>query len=193
MTWGEGDTFWGKSVEEALYQWSLDSVGQTAVVQRAKLDFPGGTFSNFSFNEDRRYLAGLVIQPGADAVELYDASNPDGAPVLLDSVLFASANEHTVNYGNVLISSNRVFALEPNNGVVAFYITPPAPQAVLQINRTGNQIVLTWSSALTGYILEAANTLPATTWTTVPHEVIGNQNTATLQTSGARQFFRLRR
>ena len=61
MTWGEGDTFWGKSVEEALYQWSLDSVGQTAVVQRAKLDFPGGTFSNFGFSEDRRYLAGLVI------------------------------------------------------------------------------------------------------------------------------------
>ena len=126
-------------------------------------------------------------------MELYDASNPDGAPVLLDSVLFASANEHTVNYGNVLISSNRVFALEPNNGVVAFYIQPPAPAAVLQINRTGNQIVLTWSTALTGYVLEATATLPATTWTIVPHEVVGNQNTATVPTTSARQFFRLRR
>ena len=88
---------------------------------------------------------------------------------------------------------SHVFALEPNNGVVAFTINPPAPPATLRINRTGNQIVLTWSAALTGYILEAAGTLPATTWTTVPHEVIGNQNAATLQTSGARQFFRLRR
>ena len=120
-------------------------------------------------------------------------SNPDGDPILLDSVPFATANEHTVNYGNVLISSNRVFALEPNNGVVAFYIHPPEPRAMVRIERSANQIVLTWPSALTGYVLEATGTLPATTWTTVPHEVIGNQNTATLQTTGARQFFRLRR
>ena len=193
MTWGEGDTFWGKSAEEALYQWNLESLNQIAMVQRAKLDFPGGTFSNFSFSEDRRYLAGLVIQPGADALELYDFTNPDGDPVLLDSVPFPTANEHTVFYGNVLISSNRVFALEPNNGVVAFYIHPPPPAAVLRIDRTANQIVLTWSSALTGYVLEATDTLPATIWATVPHEVVGNENRATLPTSRARQFFRLRR
>ena len=193
MTWGEGDTFWGKSAEEALYQWSFDSVGQTAMVQRAKLDFPGGTFSNFGFSEDRRYLAGLVLQSGADAVELYDVSSSDGDPVLLDSVPFATANEHTLNYGNVLISSNRVFALEPNNGAVAVTINPPALPAMLRINRTANQIVLTWLSVLTGYVLEATDTLPATTWTTVPHETVGDQNTATVQTTGARRFFRLRR
>ncbi|HKS37120.1 MAG TPA: LamG-like jellyroll fold domain-containing protein [Verrucomicrobiae bacterium] len=193
LAWGEGETFWGKNANESLYQWDLDAVSQTATMKRAYPDFPGDTFMNFSFSEDRRYLAGLKIQTGPDAVELYDVSNLTNQPVLLDSALFTPDNDHTVNYGNVLVVSNRVFALNPNNGVAAFTIVPgPGPNPSLTISLPGNGVIA-WPVSFRGFVLETTDSLTSPGWAPVPHQVVGDQNTASVEPVGASRFYRLRK
>jgi hypothetical protein len=196
MAWGDGAAFWGKNANEPLYLWDLNVSGQTAQMKRAYPDYPGDTFMNFSFSDDRRYLAGLKLQPGPDAVELYDVSNLSVEPVLLDSATFATDNDHTVNYGNVIIATNRVFALNPNNGLMAFSITAPDPdpRPVLTISKPGN-LLLSWPATMRGFVLESTPSLDSPSWTVVPHQTQteGDLNAATVEPAGNPRFFRLRR
>jgi hypothetical protein len=127
-------------------------------------------------------------------VELYDVSNLTDEPVLLDSALFTANNEHTVNYGNVLVASNRVFALNPNNGVAAYAIVPagPIPRPTLTINLPGNAVI-TWPATSRGFVLETADSLTLASWAPIPHQTVGDQNTATVEALGTSKFYRLRR
>ena len=185
LAWGEGNTFWGKNGADPLFQWTLNPSANSASLTRSFFSYPNDPFSNFSFSTNRHYLGGLVVQTGPDAVELYDVSDLNRAPVLLDTGLFTADQTHTVGYGNVLFVGNRVFALNPNNGISAFDIRPK-----LNIRRDPAGVVVSWSG--TGFILESAGVLPSGTWTTVPHTVQGGENVATNAVSDNAKFYRLR-
>ena len=67
----------------------------------------------------------------------------------------------------------------------------PKPTPVeLAVTRAGSQVTLSWAPELSGYTLESANSLPATSWTPVS----GVQNNwVTLPIEGTSKFFRLRK
>lgn len=62
----------------------------------------------------------------------------------------------------------------------------PAP--ALGIARTGNNVVLSWDSAATGWTLESSSAITGAAWNTV-----GTQNPATVAIGAGNQFFRLRK
>jgi hypothetical protein len=66
------------------------------------------------------------------------------------------------------------------------YSIPP----VLRVARSGNDVTISWPTAITGYALESAPTLPAPAWTPVPGVV---NNSVTLAIGPGNLFFRLRK
>jgi hypothetical protein len=66
----------------------------------------------------------------------------------------------------------------------------------LNIARLGNNVVLSWSTNHTGYILEAKTDVsPLSNWTPVPGTptIMADQQTVTNSAANGNQFFRLRR
>jgi len=84
-----------------------------------------------------------------------------------------------------------LFALDTNNGLVAYRITPRTPDdESLTATRQGNQVRLSWLNM--GAILESTRALGTTaTWTAI----VGTETTTEHLTdpAGNARFFRLRR
>ncbi len=79
------------------------------------------------------------------------------------------------------------------NTVLSHYQTlfgAAAPSPGLAYVRSGSQITLTWPADATGFVLESAEGLPSTTWTTVSG--VANNSITVNATQGA-TFFRLRK
>lgn len=190
LTWGtNGASFWGKTSGRPLYQWEFTNGVTTPALLRTYSDLPSGAFGNFSFNEDYRYLAGLTVQSGPDVVELYEISDLDRGPMLVDIGSFTPDNIQSVGYGNVHINRNRVFALNPNNGLVAFSFAPQ-----LKVRIEAGAVVVSWPNTLTEYgefVLKATDEPALTGGTTVAHTLVGNEYRATIPTSAGKQFYYL--
>ncbi|HEX5218385.1 MAG TPA: immunoglobulin domain-containing protein, partial [Verrucomicrobiae bacterium] len=190
LTWGtNGTSFWGKASGRPLYQWAYTTGATNATLLRSYSGFPSSAFGNFSFDSKYRYLAGLTVQTGPDAVELYDISDLDRGPMLIDIGLFTSDNTQTVGYGNVHISHSRVFALNPNNGLVAFTFVPR-----LSIRNEGANVVISWPNTLAEYgeyVLKGTDEPTLTGGETVPHTLQGNEYQATVSPAASRKFYYL--
>ena len=190
LTWGtNGTSFWGKTGGRPLFQWSYTTGATNATVLRSYSGFPSSGFGNFSFDSKYRYLAGLTVQAGPDAVELYDVSDLSRGPMLVDTGLFTSDNTQTVGYGNVYVSRDRVFALNPNNGLVAFTFAPK-----LTIRNEGANIVISWPNTLTeygDYVLKGTDEPTLTGGDTIAHTLQGNEYRATVSPVAARKFYYL--
>jgi uncharacterized repeat protein (TIGR01451 family)/uncharacterized delta-60 repeat protein len=65
----------------------------------------------------------------------------------------------------------------------------------LQIERSGDNVIVSWSAALTGYVLESRTSVNVGAWTPVGVQVVvsGGKNTVTLSAGPGAQFFRLRK
>ena len=75
-----------------------------------------------------------------------------------------------------------------------FLLVPTPP--ILNIARLGNNVVLSWSTNHTGYILEAKTDVsPLSNWTPVPGTptIMADRHTVTNSAANGNQFFRLRR
>lgn len=190
LTWGtNGNSFWGKASGRPLYQWEYTEGGTTPALLRSYSGFPSTAFGNFSFDENYRYLAGLTVQTGPDAVEFYEVSDLDRGPMLVDVSLFTPDNIQTVGYGNVYINRNRVFALNPNNGLVAFSFAPK-----LSVRVEGGNVIVSWPTTLAeygDYALKATDEPALSGGSTVAHTLVGNEYQATVPTASARKFYYL--
>lgn len=70
-------------------------------------------------------------------------------------------------------------------GFNPYYQSASGPR--LSLSRSGNNIVILWSTCYSGFILEESNSLAAPDWTPV-----GTQNPAVIPISGTNRFYRLR-
>jgi hypothetical protein len=85
----------------------------------------------------RDFLAGISMVPGPDLVRLYDVSSgPTNTPVFLDRESFITSSNNAVFAGAIAFGSNRVYALDSDNGIMAFSIvetnSPVVPEIFLQ-------------------------------------------------------------
>ena len=66
-------------------------------------------------------------------------------------------------------------------------------QPQLTINRSGAEVILTWTNPAPGFTLQSTTNLPPTVWSNVSPAaiVVNGQNTVTNPISGAQQFYRL--
>jgi hypothetical protein len=105
---------------------------------------------------------------------------------------------YCLEYTFTAASTNVVAALEARVGGngphiygVTLQQTKAAPDTVSLLHvRSGNSLTLSWGSAVSGYVLESAPTVPATTWN--PVSGVAN-NSVTVDVSTGTLFYRLRK
>lgn len=93
-------------------------------------------------------------------------------------------NNASLGYTGLRVENLRLGALPAST-------TPPT----LTIQASGNNVVLSWPAADTGFTLKSAKALPAGPWTDVnaPVTVVGDRNTVTLPKQEAAEYFRLQK
>jgi len=122
------------------------------------------------FSPETGLLAGIEIAT-PDNLKIYDLSNPDQAPALIIEKLFPTDNANGNNVGAVSFGPNRLFALNTNNGLLAFELNLNAvdaqPAKLTQITLMPNTgITIQYEGTPnTEYVLEASSDFLS--WTTV--------------------------
>jgi hypothetical protein len=123
-----------------------------------------------------------------DAVALYDITDPT-TPMLIKRYNFPMnqiANANVIC--ETIISSNRVFSLDANNGLMAFFIEPPVNSMVIHAVPVGSNLDLSWGNA--NAILQGTPSLsPPTLWTDLT--AVGQTNSVQPSATGTNQFYRL--
>ncbi len=120
LAWGTNNTFWAKQNGGNLKQFSLNLVANTAatVTNIAMTTVPGGPLDV----DVSRSLTAILGSVGTTnhTLRLYDTLNP-AAPVQQDSTRsFSTANANANNVGAVSLRSGKLFAMDCNNGILAF-------------------------------------------------------------------------
>ena len=85
-----------------------------------------------------------------------------------------------------IISGNRGFSLDANNGLIAFFINPPVNSMILNITRSGANVNLSWGNSAA--ILQGSTNLSPAAWTDL---TTAGQTNSVQPIAGESQFYRL--
>jgi uncharacterized repeat protein (TIGR03803 family) len=173
------------------------------------------TFGSFATNADGASpAAGLIVSGGT----LYGtteygggfgngtvfAVNTDGTDFTTFHTFTATLYPNLTNcdgsspFGGLLLLHNTLYGTTQNGGgsrygTVFSLSLPPVSQPQLDIAFSGTNVVLTWTNAVSGFILQSATNLNAAVWSTnfrAPN-VVSGLYTVTNPISNTQQFFRL--
>ncbi len=156
------------------------------------------TLGPVAIDSSRHLLAGISFSTtSADSLQLYDVSDFN-TPLLIASYSFpiTPRKPNGNQIGDIVFAGNRIYAVDGNNGVVAFdIIAPSKPQVGVALS--GSDLIITWPTNFPGYTLysrPAPDFAPGNEGTAVgAGAIVGSQYTITNSASGAGQFFRLSR
>jgi hypothetical protein len=195
LQFSAGNTFWQKRQNRALVRSSFDLTDGSfiAPVVETYTNFPS-TLAVVSIDESRNLMGAVnllgVNGASPDQVDLYDISDLSN-PVLLSRFPFPE-NRRNINgpFAPVVFGGNKMFALEGQNGIVAFRLEIGATPPTIRISRNGGNIILTWEGS--GFVLEGKNDLSSPTWENISYTA-GSPNTAIIAASESAKFFRVRK
>jgi hypothetical protein len=166
LFYGTDATFWEKHGGAGTL--NLVSYSASANTSTILTNYPNVTGSPtlVAFNAATNVLAAIDFASSSsvpDTLDQYDMSDPS-QPLFVRSYNFPVNHQANGNAcGRVIFSGDRVYALDSNNGMVAYRLEP-----ILQITPAPPNVVLSWSSEVTGYTLVATPSLSTpTTWTNV--------------------------
>lgn len=138
VTFGAGNTFWGKATGQDLRQVGFNLQTGTGIVlhRHGSPEIPG-TVAPIGVSPTLNLLAGIQVGTANNHLRLYDLTASNDAPELLATNAFATDNENTqTGTGAVNFSNTHVYALGANNGLLALEIQcavlPVAPNLVTQ-------------------------------------------------------------
>ncbi len=186
------NTFWERHRSGALNLASYDLANFSSAIVTNYNNFPS-TMGVCAFKFDLSLLCGINFLDSTsspDTLDLFDISDPT-QPVLLASYNFPTNSQPNANRcGRVIFADDRVWALDSNNGFLAFVVIPR-----LTLTTSGGNVLLSWPTNFTGYTLTASPSLSApTTFTNVSTgTVVGTQYVVTNPPSGTSLFYRLKR
>jgi hypothetical protein len=192
LVFGDTNTFWEKHRGGDLNYASYDLAGFSSAIITNYGNFPS-TLGVCGFNFTLNLLCGINFLDSTnapDTLDLYDISDPT-LPVIIASYNFPTNFQANANRcGRVIFAGDRVFALDANNGFLAFTVVPR-----LTITPSGGDVVLSWPTNFTGYTLTASPSLSSpTTFTNVsPGTIVGTQFMVTNTPSAASLFYRLKK
>jgi hypothetical protein len=200
LEFGVGNTFWQKRKDARLQLSIYDPATQSSSVITNYESFPN-SLGPVALDLSRNLLAGINFSADTnapDTLDLYDISDFN-RPLRIANYNFPTSSQPNGNFiGQVVFAGNRVFAVDGNNGIVAFTLVPPeATEApTLSIARSGADVVLSWPSSATGFVLEKTPGLSPPDWKAVDRPVIevNGRNTVTESApSSGNAFYRARR
>lgn len=116
------------------------------------------------------------LGPAPESPTELGSSSPDGQE------LWIGALDEVAFYSDAL----------PATAILSHYqalLGGPTELPAVQFSLTGKQLTLSWPADATGFTLESADALPATTWSAVPGVV---NNRVTIDVSAGTRFYRLR-
>jgi hypothetical protein len=193
---GLGSTMWQKRKGAGLKLSSFNLAAKTSTLVSSSDSFPI-TLGPVAVDSDRKLVAGLDFSANPDApdtINLYDITDLQ-KPLLLARHNFPENTRGNANFiGRVLIAGNRVFAIDGNNGIVAFTIVPPVQTSVsLGFTLASANLELSWPATATGFVLQKSSRLAPSDWTNVTKApvVVNGRNIITETFSGVPSFYRL--
>ena len=158
LAFGLTNTYWVKTNARSLFRLSYNfSTGASTTLNTFSALPP--TFSPFAIDATNNLLADIDVVDGHDQLNLYDISNLGATPVLLQSLTFPQDNDNDLGLGSVCFGNNdRCYALDANNGIIAFNVfrevaikTQPQSQTVNQganvtftVTATGSTLSYQW-------------------------------------------------
>jgi len=148
----------------------------------------------FALDAANNLLAAIILGDGADRLNLYDLFNSNTSPALLASWTLPGGTDNNFGLGAVAFGGNRVYALDTNNGLLAFKIFFPGGATTLSAARAGDNVALSWPASARGFSLEKRASLSiGSLWQSVFDPVIpsGSQNWTTQAVASAASFYRL--
>jgi hypothetical protein len=194
LQFGTNNTVFEKRKGAALFFSGYDLTNQTSSLLTVFDSSP--TLGGVAVDSAHNLVAGvdfvgstLAASPKPDAVALYDIFDPT-SPMLIARYNFPANQVANANFiCQTVISGSRVYALDANNGLMAFNIVPPASSLVpptLQIAPSGGNVILSWTDG--SFLLESTPTLSPASWTT--NSTVGQTN-FTNAAAGVSTFYRL--
>jgi hypothetical protein len=198
VAFGAGNTFWGKSTGQSLRHAAFDlATGQgTTLHDFSVTNFPSPV-SVVSVDPANNWLAAIAIEQ-PDNLQLYDISDLTKDPVLVEQRLFPTGNPNINGTGALDFSGNRLYALDSNNGILAFTVKKPTPKPPIQPVLSDPRLVAAgqFQCTLTGesgraYVLETSADL--VNWTPISTNIASSAIitiTAPAATGVDYQFYR---
>jgi hypothetical protein len=187
IQFGTGTTSWQKRKGTPLTHSSFDlDLGTSMLI--TNYTFPA-SLGPVVLDLSRNIMAGLDFfgsTAGPDAVALYDIDD-FGVPLLIAKYNFPQNAKANANFiGQVIITADKVFALDGNNGFLAFNLVPPGAGEI-EVTRNGSNITLSWTNG--DAILQSTTDLtPPRTWTNVS---TAGQTSVVVDASTGIKFYRL--
>jgi hypothetical protein len=185
-----GTNFWQKRKAEPLQLTTYNTNdGSSSFI--AYGNFPQ-TLGALAVDSNRKLGIGIDYTSITVArVVLYDLSNPN-APMLLSVTPFPSAPQGNGNFiGKIILSGNKVFALNANNGLMAFTIMDPVGRPSLAINQAGANAVLSWGTNHVGWTLQSTPGLSPTAWGNVGAPTVVGPTFFVTNAMSSAAFYRL--
>jgi hypothetical protein len=198
VQFGPGNTVFEKRRGNALAYSAYNVTNQLATLLFSSPS--SATLGAVAVDLGHNLVAGVdfvgAVNTKPDAVSLYDISDPT-APLFLAQYSFPSnqvANANSVC--QTLIVSNRVYAMDANNGFVAFNVVLPAPTTPpnLSVSLSGPNVIVSWPQQ-GSFTLQGTGTLlnTNTPWLDIgPGTAAGGQFVVTNSISAPATFYRLR-
>jgi hypothetical protein len=187
VQFGTGNTLYEKRKGSALVYSTYDTnlLTSGAILN---VDF-STTLGGVAIDNVHKLAAGVDFIGSAatpDAVALYDISDLT-APMLLGRTNFSGNQQANANViCQTIISGNRVYSLDANNGFVAFTVVPPASSMVLSITPAGANVNLSWGNP-TAILQSTTSVSGAPTWT----DIAGPGLTNSVQSVSGNTYYRL--
>ncbi len=200
IAWGTGSTFWVKMWQGQLYLVEYDlAAGTGAIVRTYNTDFVPATVTSLAYNDSLKFLAG-VARDDQKNVQIYSVANLDSGPKLLDQELFPTYNPSIEANGALDFGGNNyLFALNENNGVMAFlidtsYVPPGESFAILSVKEAAGTFTIEWeASAGSTYQVQSANELGGG-WQDLGSPIVAAGATASyadVAPAGPKRFYRI--
>ena len=203
ICFGEGDTIWGKSqgVGLSYVDFNLET-GLANVIQFFPTTNFASTVSPITVDLASRSLMGISME-NSDNVQIYDLpvpypSNQPTTLTLLDQEFLPADNPNSNGTGAIALKNNKAFALDTNNGIVAYTVTKslPVDAFIKDVSFNANTSQITF--ALHGevgatYLIQRSSDLTTGTWTSDGTELLATQDMPITRAANAvngRIFFR---
>jgi hypothetical protein len=193
LQFGSTNTLWQKRMGTPLRLSSYDLAGKSSAVVTNYANF-GSAVGPVALDFGRNLLAGIDFNGSGstpDSLDLYDMSVPS-APLLIAQYSFPTNQQPNNNFiGQAVFAGNRVWALDGNNGLMAFTIVGPQ----LTITMAGSYLVESWTTNVGPLTLQATPSLATpSVWTNVgTGSVSGSRYVVTNPPAGGSLFYRLQK
>jgi hypothetical protein len=196
LAFGIANSFWGATngLPPARFDFDPVSLVATTAQSFAATAVSPGTGA-FSADPPNSLIALVTLVDGADQLNVYDIVAEVTSPTLLASWPVPGYNDNNFGLGEVCFGGDRLYALDTNNGLLAFRLIFPGGPVTLSARLLGSNVRLSWPAAARGFLIERRNSAGSGSWQPVPDLVNlnGTEHVATPTATGDSQFYRLRK